>query len=89
MKEYAWAWQPFGPDESPLSFMVLGSHYRGFPVIKITQAECDLIKNGGPFEFTYKKQGYFFLRGEVVSIEQQMELIIKQHKAILEKFRKG
>jgi hypothetical protein len=32
----AWAWQPFGPDKQP-SYTLLGSHYRGFQVIKI----CD------------------------------------------------
>ena len=37
--EALWAWQPFGPDEQP-SYSLLGSHYRGFPVIKI----CDDCK---------------------------------------------
>lgn len=31
--ETEWAWQPFGPSESLDSFMLPGSHYRGFPVI--------------------------------------------------------
>jgi hypothetical protein len=30
-----WAWQPFGPNETPDSYTLIGSHYRGFPVIKV------------------------------------------------------
>ena len=36
-----WAWQPFGPDESPFLFTTLGSHYRGFRVLKV----CDSHKS--------------------------------------------
>ena len=31
-----WAWHPFGPGE-PLTFMMPGSHYRGFPVLRVCQ----------------------------------------------------
>ena len=32
-----WAWQPFGPSEDYNCFTTPGSHYRGFPVLKL----CD------------------------------------------------
>lgn len=55
------AWQPFGPDESPLSFQFLGSHYRTFTVIKICDNCKDQIKataQGQPFHFTHQSKTY-------------------------------
>lgn len=56
--EAEWAWQPFGPGESPDTFSLLGSHYRGFSVIKI----CDTCKQnaqaGIPLEFIHKSKRY-------------------------------
>ncbi len=34
-----WAWQPCGPG-IVMCFMLLGSHYRGYPVVKV----CDSCK---------------------------------------------
>src|SRR5712692_8231990 len=55
-----WAWQPFGPDETPESFQLVGSHYRGFPVIKVCST-CKSAFQTGDFvvRFTYK--GHRFL----------------------------
>jgi len=50
-----WAWQPFGPSEGTLgSFTLLGSHYRGFPVVKIGQACKATLEHGEDLGFTYK-----------------------------------
>ena len=59
-QEAQWAWQPFGPDETPESFQLLGSHYRGFPVIKVCST-CKSAFQTGDFvvRFTYK--GHRFL----------------------------
>lgn len=60
-----WSWQPWGPDESPLSFTLPGSHYRGFPVVKV----CDFCKResleviaitGKRVEFSHKGNTYEF-----------------------------
>ena len=55
-----WAWQPFGPDESPDCFTALGSHYRGFPVIKV----CGICKSAfqsGDFVVKFSYQGFHYL----------------------------
>jgi hypothetical protein len=54
-EEAQWAWQPFGPDETPESFQLLGSHYRGFPVVKVCST-CKSAFQTGDFvvRFTYK-----------------------------------
>lgn len=38
-QDVEWAWQPFGPG-SRTTFTTLGSHYRGFLVVKV----CDTCK---------------------------------------------
>jgi hypothetical protein len=55
--EAEWAWQPFGPDSIEPTAATLGSHYRGFPAIKLCDV-ClrDAAQNG--FEFMYKGQRY-------------------------------
>ena len=53
-----WAWQPFGPDESPFSFAFLGSHYRGFEVIKI----CDYHKDKIEWARFHNRPSIFILR---------------------------
>ena len=70
-----WAWQPFGPDESPDSFAFLGNHYRGFPVIKVG----DVCKNAfqtADFEvrFTYKGHHYIGKDHQVREIEPSLWL---------------
>ena len=39
--EVDWSWHPFGPGESYDCFSTPGSHYRGFPTIKV----CDVCYN--------------------------------------------
>ena len=60
-----WAWQPFGPSEDIVgSFTCLGSHYRGFPVIKISDYAKKEIERVGTtyadilFCFSYKGDQY-------------------------------
>ena len=60
-----WAWQPFGPHDGPLSFALLGGHYRGFPVIKVCGfCKAERIENcaepGEPVRFVYKYTPYVF-----------------------------
>lgn len=54
-EEAQWAWQPFGPGTTPNSFQLLGSHYRGFPVVKVCST-CKSAFQTGDFvvRFTYK-----------------------------------
>jgi hypothetical protein len=57
-EEATLAWQPFGPDENALeAFTLLGSHYRGFAVIKVCRLCCDDIQNDGHPEFVYADTG--------------------------------
>lgn len=39
-RDAEWSWQPFGPGETSNLFATPGSHYRGFPVVKV----CDDCK---------------------------------------------
>lgn len=56
-----WAWQPFGPDENPLSFATLGSHYRGFAVVKICEGCKARLQSGKEkIEFTHKGERYIW-----------------------------
>ena len=55
-----WSWQPFGPDESPLSFTTPGSHYRGFTVVKICDACKQNLESGKPVEFIHKNEHYTY-----------------------------
>ena len=54
-----WAWQPFGPDENPLSFALRGILYRGFAVVKVCD-ECKARLESGKekIEFTHKCERY-------------------------------
>ena len=56
-----WAWQPFGPGEDIRTmFMVPGSHYRGFPIIKV----CDSCKNDfehGDFAVRFEYKGHKYI----------------------------
>lgn len=50
------AWQPFGPAENCRNgdaFVALGSHHRGFPVIKICHDCSGEIQNGENIAFEY------------------------------------
>ncbi len=60
------AWQPFGPADSCRdddAFMAPGSHYRGFPVLKICWNCKGELQNGENVSFTYQKMN-FEARGE-------------------------
>lgn len=60
IEQAEWAWQPFGPNESPDSYMLLGSHYRGFPVIKVGDS-CKSAFQTGDFEVQFEYKGHHFL----------------------------
>jgi hypothetical protein len=59
-EEAEWAWQPFGPDTSPDSYALLGSHYRGHPVIKVGDV-CKTAFQSGDFEVKFEYKGYHFI----------------------------
>jgi hypothetical protein len=63
--EAQYAWQPLGPDEKATSFMALGSHYRGFPVIKICGTCKHRIEQGQPVYFAVKSQQWLCEEGRV------------------------
>lgn len=65
--DYEWAWQPFGPDQSVMCFSRLGHHYRGFPVVKVTEEQRKTIRAGSRFEFKYKTKRYIAESGIVTS----------------------
>ncbi len=48
-----WAWQPCGPG-TVMTFTTLGSHYRGYPVVKV----CDWCKR----RVQLQKTGHFQFR---------------------------
>lgn len=52
--ESEWAWQPFGPSDSPDSFMFPGWFYRGFVVVKVCDSCKKQFQNGSPLVFKYK-----------------------------------
>src|SRR5712692_6447101 len=65
-----WAWQPFGPAERPDSFLVLGSHYRGFPVVKVCST-CKLAFQTGDFMVRFSCEGHRFIaKDHQVAYEQ-------------------
>lgn len=55
-----WAWQPFGPSESPDSFALLGSHYRGFPVVKVC-GSCKSAFQSGDVQVFFSYKGHQFV----------------------------
>lgn len=67
--EAVYAYQPFGPDPEPHKWMAcLGSHYRGFPVIKVCEFCENTIEEGTPTEFIYKGVRYISSRDEVYQV---------------------
>lgn len=58
-----WSWQPLGPDDSPYTFALPGSHYRGFPVIGV----CDWCKA----KIERKEAVSFIYRGQRVVFPEQ------------------
>jgi hypothetical protein len=59
-EEVSWSWQPFGPGEdAQTAFVLPGSHYRGFPVIKLCLGCKSAFESGDfPVPFTYKGFNY-------------------------------
>jgi hypothetical protein len=60
-----WAWQPFGPSDKADTFTTLGSHYRGFPVVKICDECKETAKSGSPLQFTLSGATYIGDRDQV------------------------
>lgn len=83
-----YAWQPFGPAEDIYTITELGSHYRGFPVIKISEAAYAAIQGEQTVEFTYKGIKYIATDGKVVTYDEYMKAIIENHNRVLNEFRK-
>lgn len=58
-EEITWAWQPLGPDQDvKKAFVLLGSHTRGFPVVKVGDACKKSIQAGVETTYTYKHRQY-------------------------------
>jgi hypothetical protein len=54
-----WAWQPWGPDvDVKRAFVLLGSHYRGFPTVKVCELCKQEIQDGKPVLVTVKGRIY-------------------------------
>lgn len=64
-----WAWQPFGVADDPReTFTMLGSHYRGFPVIKVSDEAKTRIQAGDEMNFVYNKRLYTIRANEVYEV---------------------
>ena len=59
--EAAWAWQPFGPGGVDC-FVLPGSHYRGFPVIKVCDAVKERFQAGETVSVRYRGHLYTLRR---------------------------
>lgn len=53
-----WAWQPFGPADDANCFTTLGSHYCGFPVVKLCDGHKQDIQRGDLVTFKFKGVWY-------------------------------
>jgi hypothetical protein len=64
-----WAWQPFGlSDDAGETFTMLGSHYRGFPVIKVSDEAKQKIQSGETVNFVYQKRLYTVKQRELFEV---------------------
>lgn len=63
-RESVWAWQPFGPNDSSDSFMLLGNHYRGYAVIKVCDDCKQSFRVGNALVFTFRYVLYKITRTE-------------------------
>lgn len=64
------AWQPFGPDEDGRrALTMLGSHYRGFPVVKVCDSCADGVRDGA-VEFEYKGKRYIQDGAELMELPE-------------------
>lgn len=64
--EAIWAWQPFGPGDPPGTLATLGSHYRGFPVVKVCEYHADRVRTGRRVDFGYGPKWYAVQDGELI-----------------------
>lgn len=71
---WEWAWQPFGPDETPFCVSFVGYHYRGFPFIPLCsdcQRRLESVKGTDiPFPFWYQNNRYYVIGNEVVTARE-------------------
>ncbi len=69
-KQYpaTWSWQPFGPDEDiEQSFTLPGSHYRGFPVIKLCASCKHAVQYEHKLSFSYRGNTYMYAEGVIAN----------------------
>jgi hypothetical protein len=59
-EEAQWAWQPFGPGETANEYTLLGSHARGFPVIKVGDL-CRSAFQTGDFIVKFEYKGHHYI----------------------------
>lgn len=69
-QEADWAWQPCGPDESIASFTTLGSHYRGFLVVKVCDDCKGRVERGERVRFTYRGGEYQLNNGAIGHVKE-------------------
>lgn len=68
-REASWAWQPFGISDNPReTFTFLGCHYRGFPVIKVSDDAKARIESGEVVHFVYSKRLYAVRGADVCEV---------------------
>lgn len=85
-EEAVWAFQPFGPDEDIRWMAMLGSHYRGFPIIKIGELAREQIERGEYVQFRYSEVWYVAIDGKVMTKDEYLSPIIEQHNRMLDQF---
>src|SRR6266498_1969215 len=69
-EQAVWAWQPLGPSETPDSYALIGSHARGFPIIKVCSSCKSAFQTGDfPVHFEYKGFRYSGQHHEVRQVK--------------------
>jgi hypothetical protein len=69
-EQAVWAWQPLGPSETPDNYGLIGSHARGFPVIKVCSSCKSAFQTGDfPIHFEYKGFRYIGQHHEVRQVK--------------------
>lgn len=62
-----WSWQPFGPDALGTTFTTPGSHYRGFPVVKVCESCKEAVLQNHPVNFSYQGNLYAYHNGVIAN----------------------
>lgn len=65
-----WAWQPFGPGGVADTFTTLGSHYRGYPVVKVCDGCKKKLQSGESVKFSHKRRHYVIFRGLINEVRE-------------------